>query len=108
MNGSANCVVFICEYIVYAISCIAMGTLEALLSLTPDSHCLYTHSMALCNTRSRVASFWELRTLLSHVLTIIDTQGNQLVLGVIEILHIDYCEFDIISIYWVVGWIGIQ
>ena len=27
-----------------------------------------------------------------------------LVLGDIEILHIDYCELDI-SIYWVVGWI---
>ena len=33
-----------------------------------------------------------------------------LVLGDIEILHIDYCELNIadISIYWVVGWIGIQ
>ena len=33
-----------------------------------------------------------------------------LVLGDIVILHIDYCELNIadISIYWVVGWIGIQ
>ena len=35
------------------------------------------------------------------------TEGCQVVLGDIEILHIDYCELDI-SIYWVVGWIGIQ
>ena len=27
--------------------------------------------------------------------------------AIFEILHIDYCELDI-SIYWVVGWIGIQ
>ena len=33
-----------------------------------------------------------------------------LVLGDIEILHIDYCELNIADtlIYWVVGWIGIQ